>query len=84
MQFQTHIRDVENPDLKYALLDFFNEESNLILLDGNTSNDDSFNWVVAGPYDVSAKVRPGVKKPNQKIFQLAINKANARDLIFII
>ena len=47
MQFQTHIRDVENPDLKYALLDFFNEESNLILLDGNTSNDDSFNWVVA-------------------------------------
>jgi para-aminobenzoate synthetase component 1 len=47
MQFQAHIRSVENSDLKYSLLDFFKEESNVILLDGNTFNGDSFDWVIA-------------------------------------
>lgn len=47
MQFQVHIRNVENPNLKYVLLDFFKNESNLILLDGNASKGDSFEWVVA-------------------------------------
>ena len=47
MQFQAHIRTIENGDLKYALLDFFKEESSLLLLDGNTSTGDSFDWVIA-------------------------------------
>ena len=47
MKFQTHIRHLENQNLKYVLLDFFKNESNLILLDGNASKGDSFEWVVA-------------------------------------
>ena len=47
MQFQTHIRNLENPNIKYVLLDFFKNESNLILLDGNASKGDSFEWAVA-------------------------------------
>ena len=47
MKFQTQIRYLENPNLKYVLLDFFKNESNLILLDGNASKGDSFEWVVA-------------------------------------
>lgn len=47
MQFQTHIRSVEKRDLKYILLESFKEESSLLLLDGNTSNGDSFDWVIA-------------------------------------
>ena len=47
MQFQAHIRTIENGDLKYSLLDFFKEESSLLLLDGNTSTGDSFDWVIA-------------------------------------
>jgi len=47
MQFQAHIRTIENGDLKYTLLDFFKEESSLLLLDGNTSTGDSFDWVIA-------------------------------------
>ena len=47
MQFQAHIRSVEKRDLKYILLDYFKAESSLLLLDGNTSNGDSFDWVIA-------------------------------------
>lgn len=47
MQFQAHIHSVEKRDLKYILLESFKEESSLLLLDGNTSNGDSFDWVIA-------------------------------------
>ena len=52
MKFQTHIRYLKKPNLKYVLLDFFKNESNLILLDGNASKGDSFEWVgAAGTVD---------------------------------
>jgi len=47
MQLQTHIPSEQNTNLKYVLLDFFKKESNLLLLDGNTSNGDAFEWVIA-------------------------------------
>jgi para-aminobenzoate synthetase component 1 len=47
MLLQTHIPRTQNADLKYVLLDFFEKESNLLLLDGNTSDGDAFEWLIA-------------------------------------
>lgn len=47
MQLQKHISGIQNTDLKYVLLDYFKKESNLLLLDGNTSKGDAFEWVIA-------------------------------------
>lgn len=47
MQLQTHIRTKVHPNLKYVLLDFFKNESNLILLDGNSKKGSSFEWALA-------------------------------------
>tara|TARA_B110000977_G_scaffold189433_1_gene258926 strand:+ start:1371 stop:2663 length:1293 start_codon:yes stop_codon:yes gene_type:complete len=47
MLFQTHINSIKNRNLKYSILDLFHKESSLVLLDGNSSNDDSFEWMIA-------------------------------------
>ncbi len=47
MQLQTNIPEIQNTDLKYVLLDYFKKEVNLLLLDGNTSKGDAFEWVIA-------------------------------------
>lgn len=47
MHFQAHIRTIQKGTIKYTLLDFFKDESSLLLLDGNTSNGDSFDWLIA-------------------------------------
>ena len=47
MQLQKHISGIQNTDLKYVLLDYFKKESNLLLLDGNTSKGAAFEWVIA-------------------------------------
>ena len=47
MQFQAHIQTEKYSNLKYVLLDFFKQETNLLLLDGNSQNGDSFDWAIA-------------------------------------
>lgn len=47
MQLQASISIEGKTDLKYLLLDFFKQESNLLLLDGNTSMGDAFDWMIA-------------------------------------
>lgn len=51
MKFQTQFNCSGNPDLKYAVLDFFKHESSLVLLDGNfhvnAIGNSSFDWAIA-------------------------------------
>ncbi len=47
MLFQTQLKSIKNRNLKYSIVDLFQKESSLVLLDGNTSNEDSFEWIIA-------------------------------------
>jgi para-aminobenzoate synthetase component I len=47
MLFQTQLQSINNRNLKYSIVNLFQKESSLVLLDGNTSNEDSFEWIVA-------------------------------------
>ncbi len=47
MQFQAHIKSYNSEEAKYTLVDFFNEASDLLLLDGNSSEVSSFDWMFA-------------------------------------
>lgn len=47
MQFQAQIKVEESTALKYLLLDCFKVSPAMILLDGNTSDSDSFDWLIA-------------------------------------
>ena len=47
MQLQAHIQ-ISNPnETKQGLVDSFKEASNVLLLDGNTSESDTFDWMLA-------------------------------------
>jgi len=47
MQFQEHINISNSEQVKYGLVDSFKEVSNVLLLDGNTTETDSFEWILA-------------------------------------
>ena len=47
MQFQAHIKISNSEQVKYGLVDSFKETSNVLLLDGNTTETDSFEWILA-------------------------------------
>tara|TARA_B110000211_G_scaffold132060_1_gene151543 strand:- start:10 stop:1305 length:1296 start_codon:yes stop_codon:yes gene_type:complete len=47
MQFQGHIQINDSLTSKQVLLDFFKEASNVLLLDGNSSESNSFDWMLA-------------------------------------
>ena len=47
MQFQAHIQISNSAVTKCGLVDLFKEASNVLLLDGNTSESDSFEWILA-------------------------------------
>ena len=47
MQFQEHITISNSEQVKYGLVDSFKEVSNVLLLDGNTTETDSFEWILA-------------------------------------
>ena len=47
MQFQAHIKIEFSEEAKQQLLDIFKDASNVLLLDGNTSSSESFDWMLA-------------------------------------
>ena len=47
MQLQAHIQITNPIEIKQGLVDSFKEASNVLLLDGNTSGSDTFDWMLA-------------------------------------